>query len=754
MSERLRILDELGAELDRAVRADHAKGRRAARRWGRLPLLATVAVLGAGGVAAAAAALLGEGLPLVGPRPADVQPRSVPLPGSAQLGGRPAPDPDGGPAWEVRTSRSAAGERCVAVGHVVKGRLGIVGLDNVFRALPVGAGEACGTPPRGADLLAGARPFVARSAEGERTVVAGIAGPGVTALELRTRAGDRRAVTLGAGRSFVAVLRGSPEPLRPALVVTGSDGRSRRIGFADTGRDEVADPEGGRPWVIDAYPWDEGPSRPAGLTCAQARRPGGVLGPTPVEPLTSAVCGRLEQVPAFVVVRRFVPGERSDSLTFLGPHPARTLVFGAVARDIRAVAVRGAGAPIRPRIFRPRGGFLAVLDGRVDPAGLSVVVTRRDGSEVTLRDSANLLSDDGRPLREPPEPEWRSVESVLADAVRGYADPRLPTLVTGPPVPDPAGGPAWVVRTYAAQLRGASKPSPLLCAQSGPLVDGRLLAPGTAQPLTLDREGDAVCLDAGTRTPALSAQLIAYAADPGSYAPGLARVAVQGVAEGALRLELLGLGAPREIPVVGGGGFLALLPGSVKGKLSVRATFPGGVRTVRVRGADLAPGSTRVDARTSDPDGAAPWAVAVDRAGCMRYGRLILDRLVYVHPDDGSVVFRPAGYGCARPIESRGSRRPVGFLLWPLFSRVPGLSPAQVARRTLSGRTVVVGVAARDVVEVEVRTPRDVRVLRPAGRRRAIIAVYDGVLDGGEIVLTSRMRDGRRVVQRQRLELR
>lgn len=69
-------------------------------------------------------------------------------------------------------------------------------------------------------------------------------------------------------------------------------------------------------------------------------------------------------------------------------------------------------------------------------------------------------------------------------------------------------------------------------------------------------------------------------------------------------------------------------------------------------------------------------------------------------------------------------------------------NPAQIQRRTLPGRTRIAGVAHPDVAEIELQTPRDVRLLRPTGPHRAYIAVYDGVFTGGKITARIRFKDG------------
>lgn len=89
-----------------------------------------------------------------------------------------------------------------------------------------------------------------------------------------------------------------------------------------------------------------------------------------------------------------------------------------------------------------------------------------------------------------------------------------------------------------------------------------------------------------------------------SNALALARILEGRVARVVLApLESLGLGAARDLPIAGNGGFLTLLPGDTRARFRLRATFADGtVLQETPRGGDLIPGSGRVDARTPDPD--------------------------------------------------------------------------------------------------------------------------------------------------------
>ena len=79
--------------------------------------------------------------------------------------------------------------------------------------------------------------------------------------------------------------------------------------------------------------------------------------------------------------------------------------------------------------------------------------------------------------------------------------------------------------------------------------------------------------------------------------------------------------------------------------------------------------------------------------------------------------------------------------------RPTALSPPEIARRTLPGRTIITGVADAEVESVTLVTPRDVRTLRPSGPQHVLIVVYDGQFFRGEITATVQLRDGRTVTE-------
>lgn len=92
-----------------------------------------------------------------------------------------------------------------------------------------------------------------------------------------------------------------------------------------------------------------------------------------------------------------------------------------------------------------------------------------------------------------------------------------------------------------------------------------------------------------------------------------------------------------------------------------------------------------------------------------------------------------AGSWCGRSAANRSLSR---------AAPAEGDAEAARIRRTLPGRTTISGSAHPDVRDVTIQTPRDVRTLRPSGRSRSFLAVYDGEFFSGKITLTARFADG------------
>ena len=178
MTEPLVPLDALGERFRRLGEPPAPRSNPVPRA---LVIAVALALLLAG--VAAAAILITRGAPLPAPNAEDLSSSGVPIPGSAHLAGLDARDPDAAaPPWDIRISRTRAGETCTAVGQVLGGQFGIVGLDHVFRALPLGGVDACGVQSPNGPLLAGARVFLGDASTEARTVVNGIAGAGARSV--------------------------------------------------------------------------------------------------------------------------------------------------------------------------------------------------------------------------------------------------------------------------------------------------------------------------------------------------------------------------------------------------------------------------------------------------------------------------------------------------------------------------------------------------------------------------------------------
>jgi hypothetical protein len=272
------------------------------------------------------------------------------------------------------------------VGRVLGGQFGIVGLDRVFRALPLGGVDACGIAGADGPVLAGARVLVGNSSQDARTVVNGVAGSGARSVTAYGP-GGARVLRLGPEGSFITVYRGYVEDVRPRVVVVTRDRHSHVIAFAQSSVFEVADPGGGSPWQVSGEA-DVRPGAYPDENCAQASQELGRANPSEVTAsLTPEICGRLGRQPLFVLIRRFVPGIGGDTRYPWGNNPARTLVYGAAAPRVSALTLIGAG-PARVLPIDPHGGvFLAVLDGHIDPRTLTLAARLRDGRTIAFRRS-------------------------------------------------------------------------------------------------------------------------------------------------------------------------------------------------------------------------------------------------------------------------------------------------------------------------------------------------------------------------------
>jgi hypothetical protein len=766
----LRVLEDLGEEF-RGLPTPPGRGVPVP---GRMLIAAVLLVLLLAGVATAAI-LISRGAPLPAAHVQDLESNGVPIPASAHLAGLDVPDPDpAAPPWDLRISRTRDGETCTAVGQVLGGQFGIVGLDHVFRPLPLGGVDACGVEAPDGPVLAGARVFVGGLGSEARTIVNGLAGAGARSVTAYGPEGARR-LRLGPQGSFIAVYRGYVEEVRPRIVVVTRDGHSHSLAFAASAAFETPDPGGGSPWQVSGEA-DLEPGAYPDENCAQASQELGREDPSRVvASLTPSVCGRLAVQPLFVLMRRFVPGSGEGSQYPWGNNPARTLVYGAAAPRVAGLTLSGFGGS-RAVAIDPHGDvFLAVLDGHVDPRSLTLTARLRDGREIPYRGSANLLAPRGnRPIAEAPVPAYREPLPTSQAEPPPFEIPVQSTVRETLHAADPAGGPEWALRSWQGVPNprarfGGHAPSRFVCIQVGVVRDGRLVQerPGKSPlPLSAGEEGGGVggCNEASYaahRRPVM--QVESFTEHPFAYEPQPTRTVVAGTLPNAARdALLLGAGKPRPVHTDANHAFLLVLPGRYW-HAPLRISIREGNRTIVPSASSTLPVPVVLavpQARAPDPDGGAPWGTAAT-PGATSYGRILDGRLAYISESDGAVNYGPAGYGsnggdCSLLAGRRhcglGGGRPVEFDAqseseegFPRRSTV--LTPPQIERRTLPGRTIITGRADAEVVSITLATPRDVRTLRPAGPQHVFIVVYDGQFFRGDILATILLRDGRTITQ-------
>ncbi len=565
------------------------------------------------------------------------------------------------------------------MGQVLNGQFGIVGLDHVFRALPLGGIDACGFGSPDGPVLAGARVFSGSSSIEARTVVNGVAGAGArsaTAYGL----GGPRALRLGPDGSFITVYRGYVEDVRPRIVVVGRDGVRHTVAFAQSSAFEVADPHRGAPWQIQAeadtdlgaYPDED---------CAQASRARDHSDPrfTDVS-FTPQVCGRLGESPLFVLMRRFVPGMGERSGFPWGNNPARTLVYGVASPRVASLMLSGAGTS-RALAIDPHGGvFLTVLDGHVDPRSLALTAHLRNGSTLIYRHSANLLAyETNRSLVEPPVPAYREPLPPTHVSYPPFEIPVASTLRETVRVADPAGGPQWVLRSWQgvpnprASAGSAAPSNRNYCFQFGVIVNRQLVQPRTGSaPIPWNPPGDPGgqageerCNEARILTrrgPMFSAE--SYLADPYAYAPEPLRTVINGqLPPSASHALLIGAGAPRPIRADANDAFLLVLPGRYW-DASLHVAYTVGGRTVGLPARRPAPAGkangTAPEARAPDPDGGAPWGFTVHADGSDEFGRIVDGHLADIEEEHGTIVSGPVVWGSGTA-EVPGERPQVAF---------------------------------------------------------------------------------------------
>lgn len=774
MSERLRSLVELERELQRAWTSAPEERRAASRPARRVVLLVLALLLATGAVAAATVLLIREGSPLPGPHAQDRAAEGIPVAGSARLAGLDAPDPGSGvPPWDLRLSRTRRGEVCVAVGQVVRGRFGIVGLDGVFRPIPLGGVDACSVAAPGVPVLAGARSFLGRTPADERTVVSGVAGRAARAVTV-IAAGGSRTLRLGPEGSFITVYAGMPEAIQPRIDVTLADGRRRVLEIDPSAAGEVKDPGGGAPWRVSTEA-DLQRGAYADESCAQVSQQPDQEHPNPgMEPLTPELCGRLGSSPLFVVMRRFVPGSGAGSPYPWGNSPARTLVYGVADPRVASLSLSGAGITQSIPIERRGGAFVAVLDGHVEPASLALTARLSGGGTVTLRHSSALFdSNTNRPVAEAPVPPYSEPRPQQADALPPFELEIPSTAREALHATDPVDGRTWVLRSWLGAPNTSVKgvragEGEFQCVALGVRVHGRLVAPSATPSVS----SPSVTAEEGRcdhprelKRMRYMLQMESFVADPYAYAPRPGRVVLSGLLpSGAREAVIYGLGKPRPLTLDANDAFLLVLPGRFWHASPHISYVLGGRHIGRGPGTSFPFGDypRRPGSRAPDPDGSAAWGFAATRDCHTAVGRVVEGALASLDEQSGVLKTGPSetGWSAACITHFRGrlpgpvANEPVQFNVNPTetYSSLPGRTrsgPTQpeIERRTLPGRTLITGVALPSVASVTITTPTDVRTLRPSGPLHTLLAVYAGSFLGGPLTAEVTLRDGRTVDQ-------
>ncbi len=777
MRERPKALEQLGDELDRVARAllldaDTPSGALRRAFAGRLSVVAAcIALLLLAAAATAAVLLIQQGSPLPAPHAQDLRASGIPLPGSARLAGLDAPDPESStPPWDLRLSRTSSGETCTAVGQVFQGRFGIVGLDHVFRALPLGSVDSCGIDGDDGPTLVGAKDFVGATPKEARTVLSGVAGSGARSV-IAYGSGTPRHLVLGPEGSFITVYAGDAEEVRPRVMILMRDGRSRTIELEQSGVLEAPDPEGAGAWAASSEP-DLEPNAFRDEDCVQVtREPSQSEASRFMLPLTPQVCGRLSTSPLFVQMRRFVPGE--DATPFPWDNaPSRTIVYGIAAPRVSRLELAGAGVA-RALTIDPRGGaFMAVLDGHVDPRSLTLSATLRTGAVLTYRHATGLLAyPSNTPIRVQPVPAYRPPAAAKSALPPPFELPIASTITETLRAADPARGPEWVLRSWQGNpnksVSGAGDERSY-CAELGVLWHGRLVEPSArpsarSLPLSADEEGRCNSAKDLTRMRYMLA-LESYLDDPYEYSPHPERAVLSGMLPpGARDPVLLGVGPTRALPVDANNAFLVVLPGRYWNARPRISYVLDGRRVGKLHGGLGSPAYQRgteapvPQVRAPDPDGAAPWGFAATRNCSTAVGRIVDGRLATIDLSDGvlkagseffgyrsSCLTHPGALESAvelhEPVEF--DQQQVGTGEDPFRGEREPLREPEIEWRTLPGRTIVTGLARPDVVSVTLSSPSDVRTLRPSGPLHAILAVYDGYFLRGNLTATVRLRDG------------
>jgi hypothetical protein len=328
----------------------------------------------------------------------------------------------------------------------------------------------------------------------------------------------------------------------------------------------------------------------------------------------------------------------------------------------------------------------------------------------------------------------------------------------------------WLLRSWQgrpnprANFGGAVHREPFICIQVGLAQGASLLEPrasGGAQQLRPGDETGRCNQPRDLIRMTYMLQMESYLADPYAYAPRPARTVLSGeLPPEATDPVLLGTGPPRTLALDANHAFLLVLPGHYW-RSSPHITYKLHGHTAGTGHAPrfpLGPTPTLPQARAPDPDGGAPWGFSATPNCSTAIGQIVEGHLASIDERNGVLKSGPdiwgSGGSCpthAQPHSLPGERnRPVQFDIQQADSYASPLAgansepltPSEIQRRTLPGRTIITGIARSDVAAITISTPTDVRTLRPAGPLHVIIAAYDGQFYRGALVATVTLKDG------------
>lgn len=348
---------------------------------------------------------------------------------------------------------------------------------------------------------------------------------------------------------------------------------------------------------------------------------------------------------------------------------------------------------------------------------------------------------------------------------------------------DPAGGPDWALRAYSGKYalpRGVPLShvgKELLgvkdCVEVGRIHDrtfGWLDGGGTFRPVPAGRQtGSRICHARGSQDAENdSAAWTTWASHPEYGEPQPLTTVVWGTAPAPIKnitISPATVGTPEAVHrSADRRAFIAFLrpQGVLPRATKVYATDDQGhqhrvMHTMQFR-RTLSQG--RLAARAPDPDGGAPWGVAVSRGPrgtwCVgNAGRVVGDGVGQIDPrtdvfgDQSSFT-----YSCPPPTGRfmLSHKRPLmyGFTSGAAVDDTgPGSARnhGRIALRHDPGATVFAGVALRDVVSITVIAPSQTRTIRPSGPAHAFVIAFPGSFPSGRIQLVSHFADGTTATQ-------